>query len=183
MHFWHIYQERKPLRMPKRAARAPPIQQVEQHSLYFQHDIDRMDCTSLELRAGDRIYIPMGVYHGAVTGPVGSTHLDFGFMRAGITWADLIVSMARVTGLDGVRPYTFIILAMGLSGAPGILITKTFSPAPNSFVERPQMFSICPADGHSFCFLCLCDGLENTGFDCPYRSVRHWPRYRHPGVA
>lgn len=64
---------------------------VGSHTDYFKDDVKKMDCTTLELKPGDRIYIPMGVYHGAVTGPEGSTHLDFGFMRGGVMWVDLLV--------------------------------------------------------------------------------------------
>jgi len=49
-------------------------------------DRGAMDCQTLTLNKGDRIYIPMGIFHGAVTDEGGSAHLDFGFGRVGITW-------------------------------------------------------------------------------------------------
>ena len=68
--------------------------------LSYNHE---MKCTHLELKAGDRLYIPMGVYHGAVTGPDGSAHIDYGFGRVGILWLDLVNTMLAASSSVGGR--------------------------------------------------------------------------------
>jgi hypothetical protein len=45
--------------------------------------------------AGDRLYLPFGTLHRAITGVGGSAHLTFELMHTGLTWADLVLAAAR----------------------------------------------------------------------------------------
>ena len=52
-----------------------------------------MACTKHVMQPGDRMYLPFGVLHSAVTGPHGSVHVTVELEREGTTWADLFKGM------------------------------------------------------------------------------------------
>jgi ribosomal protein L16 Arg81 hydroxylase len=48
-------------------------------------------CENITMVPGDRLYLPFGVLHRAVTGEGGSVHLSVQFVKEGVTWSDLIL--------------------------------------------------------------------------------------------
>ena len=54
-------------------------------------DTSTMDCKDATLHPGDRIYLPAGTFHSAVTGVGGSVHLTVEVTYTGFTWGDLLV--------------------------------------------------------------------------------------------
>ena len=53
--------------------------------------LDECSCTNITLVPGDRLYMPFGVLHRAVTGAEGSAHLTVQFIKDGISWSDLML--------------------------------------------------------------------------------------------
>ena len=51
-------------------------------------------CENVTMQPGDRLYMPYGVLHRAVTGEGGSTHVTFEFTKRGVTWFELILGAA-----------------------------------------------------------------------------------------
>jgi hypothetical protein len=52
----------------------------------------RYECGNHTLVAGDRLYLPFGTLHRAITGVGGSAHLTLELMHTGLTWADLVLA-------------------------------------------------------------------------------------------
>ena len=51
--------------------------------LYENLDLGKMKCSNFTMHAGDRLYMPYGTLHRAVTGAAGSAHITIGFPRDG----------------------------------------------------------------------------------------------------
>jgi len=51
--------------------------------LYETLDLGKMKCSNFTMHAGDRLYMPYGTLHRAVTGAAGSAHITIGFPRDG----------------------------------------------------------------------------------------------------
>ena len=67
-------------------------------SLYDGADLAHFDCVNVTMESGDRLYMPFGVLHRAVTGEKGSTHMTLEWGKVGLTWSDLM--SASVGWLD-----------------------------------------------------------------------------------
>ena len=62
----------------------------------------QLKCTNLTVRAGDRIYVPRGMLHRAITSAGGSAHLSVALPLApGLTWADLVAEGLSSRGDSG----------------------------------------------------------------------------------
>lgn len=102
---------------------------------YDDVNLDHYDCSHITMKPGDRLYMPFGILHRAVTGAAGSTHATFEFGKKwGIVWADLFLATVEYTADEDPGWYASFAttIVQSLYRTPG-----TASAAPEPLVENP----------------------------------------------
>eukprot|EP00049_Salpingoeca_infusionum_P006983 m.113649 g.113649 ORF g.113649 m.113649 type:complete len:3045 (-) comp13522_c0_seq4:422-9556(-) len=64
---------------------------------YEDAHLSGMTCKTFTLSAGDRMYMPKGIIHYAVSSESGSKHLTISIGRQGVAWSDVLLYAMRTT--------------------------------------------------------------------------------------
>ena len=125
---------------------------------YDELDLAAYDCTNITLVRGDRLYMPFGVLHRAITrdDQRGSVHLSMQFVKDGITWSDLILQAVGYVDGEALAPFVAEMQTFASSrGVPALMMAVLLRGAlrfdPGYFPD----FGVCP-DGSCLYFTVSC---------------------------